>query len=70
MRIRTPDLGSLIRTTRKKLRLDQFTLARKLGVSDLWLVEIQKGKPRAENRVSSTTLDADERTPTYRSQFG
>jgi HTH-type transcriptional regulator/antitoxin HipB len=49
MRIRTPaDLGTLIRCTRKKLRLDQSTLAKKIGVSRLWLIEIEKGKPRAE----------------------
>jgi HTH-type transcriptional regulator / antitoxin HipB len=49
MTIRTPaDLGALIRTTRKKLRFDQSTLAKKIGVSRLWLVEIEKGKPRAE----------------------
>ena len=49
MTIRTPaDLGALIRRTRKKLRLDQSTLANKIGVSRLWLVEIEKGKPRAE----------------------
>jgi DNA-binding XRE family transcriptional regulator len=46
MRIRTPaDLGALIRSTRKKFRLAQSTLAKKIGVSRLWLVEIEKGKP-------------------------
>jgi HTH-type transcriptional regulator / antitoxin HipB len=59
MKIRTPaDLGSLIRTTRKKLRLDQFTLAKKIGVSRLWLVEIERGKPRAEIGLVLRTLDA------------
>ena len=49
MRIRTPaDLGTLIRNSRKKVGLDQSTLAKKVGVSRLWLVEIEKGKPRAE----------------------
>jgi DNA-binding XRE family transcriptional regulator len=49
MKIRTPaDLGTLIRNTRKKLRLDQSTLAKTIGVSRLWLVEIEEGKPRAE----------------------
>jgi HTH-type transcriptional regulator/antitoxin HipB len=49
MRIRTPaDFAVLIRKARKKLRLDQSTLAKKIGVSRLWLVEIEKGKPRAE----------------------
>jgi HTH-type transcriptional regulator/antitoxin HipB len=59
MRIRTPaDLGALIRSTRKKLRLDQSTLARKIGVSRLWLVEIEKGKPRAEIGLILRALDA------------
>jgi HTH-type transcriptional regulator/antitoxin HipB len=59
MRIRTPaDLGTLIRNTRKKLRLDQSTLAKKVGVSRLWLVEIEKGKPRAEIGLVLRTLDA------------
>ena len=59
MRIRTPaDLGALIRSTRKKLRLDQSTLAKKIGVSRLWLVEIEKGKPRAEIGLVLRALDA------------
>lgn len=59
MTIRTPaDLGSLIRNTRKALRLDQSTLAKKIGVSRLWLVEIEKGKPRAEIGLVLRTLDA------------
>jgi HTH-type transcriptional regulator/antitoxin HipB len=59
VRIRTPaDLGTLIRTTRKKLRLDQSTLAKKIGVSRLWLVEIEKGKPRAEIGLILRTLNA------------
>jgi HTH-type transcriptional regulator / antitoxin HipB len=59
MRIRTPaDLGALIRTTRQKLRLDQLTLAKKIGVSRLWLVEIEKGKPRAEIGLVLRALDA------------
>lgn len=59
MTVRTPaDLGILIRTTRKKLRLDQLTLAKKLGVSRLWLIEIEKGKPRAEIGLVLRALDA------------
>jgi HTH-type transcriptional regulator/antitoxin HipB len=59
MRIQTPaDLGALIRNTRKKLKLDQSTLAKKIGVSRLWLVEIEKGKPRAEMGLVLRTLDA------------
>jgi HTH-type transcriptional regulator/antitoxin HipB len=59
MTIRTPaDLGALIRNTRKKLRLHQSNLAKKIGVSRLWLVEIEKGKPRAEIGLVLRTLDA------------
>jgi HTH-type transcriptional regulator / antitoxin HipB len=59
MMIRTPaDLGALIRNTRKALRLDQSTLAKKIGVSRLWLVEIEKGKPRAEIGLVLRALDA------------
>jgi HTH-type transcriptional regulator / antitoxin HipB len=59
MMIRTPaDLGTLIRNTRKKLRLHQSNLAKKIGVSRLWLVEIEKGKHRAEIGLVLRTLDA------------
>jgi HTH-type transcriptional regulator / antitoxin HipB len=59
MRIRTPaDLGALIRNTRKNLRLDQSTLAKTIGVSRLWLVEIEKGKPRAQMGLVLRTLEA------------
>jgi HTH-type transcriptional regulator / antitoxin HipB len=42
------DLGALIRDRRRKLRLDQQALADRIGVSRQWVVEIEKGKPRAE----------------------
>jgi HTH-type transcriptional regulator/antitoxin HipB len=59
MTIRPPaDLAALIRNTRKALRLDQSTLAKKIGVSRLWLVEIEKGKPRAEIGLLLRTLAA------------
>ena len=58
MTIRTPaDLGALTRNTRKKLRLHQSNLAKKIWVSRLWLVEIGKGKPRAEIGLVLRTLD-------------
>jgi HTH-type transcriptional regulator / antitoxin HipB len=48
MRIRTPaDLARIIRDSRKKLRLGQKALADKIGVSREWIVDIEKGKPRA-----------------------
>jgi len=59
MKIRTPaDLGALIHSARKKLLLDQSALAQKVGVSRLWVVEIEKGKPRAEMGLVLRTLEA------------
>jgi HTH-type transcriptional regulator/antitoxin HipB len=59
MRIRTPvDLGALIRDRRIKLGLDQAALAKKVGVSRQWIVEVEKGKPRAEIGLLLRTIDA------------
>jgi HTH-type transcriptional regulator/antitoxin HipB len=59
MRIRTPvDLGALIRDRRIKLGLDQHSLAKKVGVSRQWIVEVEKGKPRAEIGLLLRTIDA------------
>jgi y4mF family transcriptional regulator len=59
MRIRTPtDLGALIRDRRIKLALDQRALAQKVGVSRQWIVEVEKGKPRAEVGLVLRTIDA------------
>jgi HTH-type transcriptional regulator / antitoxin HipB len=58
MRIRTiTDLGALIRDRRTKLGLDQKTLAAKVGVSRQWIVEVEKGKPRAEIGLLLRTID-------------
>jgi HTH-type transcriptional regulator / antitoxin HipB len=49
MQVRTDsDLGIVIRDRRKQLGLDQGTLASRVGVSRQWIVEVEKGKPRAE----------------------
>lgn len=49
MRARTPtDIGLTIRERRLELGLDQAGLAAKVGVSRQWLIEVEKGKPRAE----------------------
>ena len=59
MRIRTPaDLGALIRDRRTKLGLDQKSLAANVGVSRQWIVEVEKGKPRAEIGLLLRTLGA------------
>lgn len=48
MRVRTPgELGALIRDHRRKLRLNQKSLAQKVGVSRQWIVDVEKGKPGA-----------------------
>jgi HTH-type transcriptional regulator / antitoxin HipB len=59
MIIRTPaELGTLIRNRRQKLGLNQASLSETIGVSRLWLNEIEKGKPRAEIGLVLRTLDA------------
>ena len=42
------DVGNLIRQRRKALAWDQARLASESGVSRQWIVDIEKGKPRAE----------------------
>jgi len=49
MLIRTPAaLGAVIRDHRRRAGMDQQTLAKKSGASRQWVVEVEKGKPRAE----------------------
>ncbi len=48
MRLRTAiDVGLVIRERRRALGLDQATLARRVGASRLWVVQMEKGKARA-----------------------
>jgi len=57
MRIQTPaDLGLTIRDRRKQLDLAQQTLADRVGVSRQWIVEVERGKPRAEIGLILRTL--------------
>jgi HTH-type transcriptional regulator / antitoxin HipB len=59
MLIRTPaDLGAIIRDRRKRLKLDQSTLAKRIGASRQWLIEIEHGHPRAELGLVLRALDA------------
>jgi len=59
MLIRTPaDLGAVIRDKRKRLKLDQSTLAKRIGVSRQWVIEVEKGHPRAELSLVLRALDA------------
>jgi len=56
---RTPkDLGLLIRDRRRTLQLDQRELAKRVGVSRQWIVEVEGGKPRAEIGLVLRTLTA------------
>lgn len=41
------DLGLMIRERRRALGLDQSALAERVGVSRQWVIDIEKGKPRA-----------------------
>jgi y4mF family transcriptional regulator len=56
---RTPaDVGALIRDRRRVLRLDQADLARMIGVSRLWVNQVEKGKPGASLGLVLRALDA------------
>jgi HTH-type transcriptional regulator / antitoxin HipB len=49
MLIRTAlDLGALIRDRRRSLGLDQQSLAERIGTNRRWVIEVERGKPRAE----------------------
>ena len=52
------DIGAVIRDRRHKLRLDQLTLAKQVGVGRQWIVDIEKGKPRAGIELVLRTLAA------------
>ena len=59
MKIRTPlDLGLAIRDRRRKLKLSQTELARKVGVGRQWIVAIEHGKSRAELGLALRTFSA------------
>lgn len=59
VRVRSPaELGAFIRARRRELGLDQSALADKVGVSRQWIIEIEKGKPRAAIGLVLRTLSA------------
>jgi HTH-type transcriptional regulator/antitoxin HipB len=59
MLFRTPiDLGSAIRDRRRRMDLGQDELAARVGVSRKWIIDVEKGKPRAEIGLVLRTLDA------------
>ena len=59
MQFRTArDIGALIRDQRKKQELGQAELAEKIGVSRRWVMEVERGKPRAEIGLVLKALEA------------
>jgi HTH-type transcriptional regulator / antitoxin HipB len=57
MQLRTPrDIGGLVRTRRRALGLDQRSLAERVGVSRLWIGEVEHGKPGASLGLVLRTL--------------
>ena len=44
----TSDIGALTRDRRTQLRWSQAELAKRVGVSRLWIVQLEKGKPTAQ----------------------
>jgi HTH-type transcriptional regulator / antitoxin HipB len=59
MLLRTPaEVGAAIRDRRRRLGLDQRTLAENVGVSRQWLIDVEKGKARAEIGLVLRTLNA------------
>lgn len=51
-------IGSAIRDRRRRLGLGQDELAARVGVSRKWIIDIEKGKPRAAIGLLLRTLDA------------
>lgn len=59
MRVRTSaDIGRIIRDRRHDRGWDQQALADRVGVSRLWISEIENGKPRAQIDLVLRTLAA------------
>ena len=56
------ELGLAVRGRRKEMGLDQAELARRVGVTRQWVIDIEKGKPRAELELVMRALHALELT--------
>ncbi len=52
------ELGAAIRDRRRLLKLAQSQLAQRIGVTRQWIIDIEKGKPRAEIGLALRALDA------------
>ena len=58
MLIRTPaELGAVLRDRRKQLKLDQAALAKRIGVSRQWVIEVERGHARAELGLVLRAID-------------
>jgi HTH-type transcriptional regulator/antitoxin HipB len=59
MIVRNPsDIGALLRERRLALGWDQQELANKIGVGRLWVVQVERGKPRAHVGLVLAALEA------------
>ena len=59
MRLRTSaDVGAIIRERRRKRGLDQAELAEEVGVSRLWINQVERGKQGASLSLVLRTLSA------------
>jgi HTH-type transcriptional regulator / antitoxin HipB len=59
MLVRTPaDLGAVIRDRRRQLKLNQAAFAKRIGVSRPWVIEIERGHPRAALGLVLRAMDA------------
>ncbi|KRB82842.1 hypothetical protein ASE00_12545 [Sphingomonas sp. Root710] len=59
MQVRTAkEIGTFIRDQRRRQQLDQATLASRIGVNRRWVMEVERGKPRAEIDLVLKALEA------------
>jgi HTH-type transcriptional regulator / antitoxin HipB len=57
--IRTPnEVGALIRDRRRALKMNQAELAQRIGVSRLWVNQVERGKPGASLGLVLRALNA------------
>lgn len=56
--VNSGDLAKIVRQRRCNLALSQAQLAAQVGVSRQWIIDIEKGKPRAELELTLTLLQA------------
>lgn len=54
--VTSADVGSVIRTRRRELGLDQHELARMVGASRQWVLGVERGKDRADLSLVLRTL--------------